>query len=184
MSTQSVRSFLDSRAGKLEGVVFSGGECTLHAKLLDELLGYAKNQGYQTKVDTNGSRPEVLQKLLQKEVIDYVAMDFKAPEYLSSQITGNKHSFSNFRKSLQILNDAEIAFEVRTTVHQGLLSQSDLKSMGEQLIRWNYQNTWYLQSFLQTNHTLAKLADSPKLDPLYKDNLFNDSEIKIQIRNT
>src|SRR5690606_32859804 len=76
LSVDDARNFLKSRQSLLQGVVFSGGECTLHPDLVP-LARIAKTMGYQVKIDTNGTKPEVLEKLLNEKLVDYIAMDFK-----------------------------------------------------------------------------------------------------------
>jgi pyruvate formate lyase activating enzyme len=77
MGLEEVTAFLRSRQGMLEGVVITGGEPTLHDGVI-ELCQTIKSLNYPVKLDTNGSRPGVLSRLLQKELVDFVAMDIKA----------------------------------------------------------------------------------------------------------
>lgn len=92
MEQEQALDFLKTRQGLLEGVVITGGEPTLH-KDLDEFCREVKKMGYPIKLDTNGSRPEVLDRLLKESLVDYVAMDVKtepslyAPEIHSTDIT-------------------------------------------------------------------------------------------------
>ena len=73
---EDVLAFLKSRKGLLDGVVISGGEPTLHNDLF-QLCAGIKNMGYRVKLDTNGSRPEVLARLVSEDLVDYIAMDLK-----------------------------------------------------------------------------------------------------------
>jgi pyruvate formate lyase activating enzyme len=78
LGLDEITAFLHSRQGMLEGVVITGGEPTLHEWVVD-LCQSIKSLNYPVKLDTNGSRPDVLDRLLQKELVDFVAMDIKAP---------------------------------------------------------------------------------------------------------
>ncbi|MBR2392852.1 MAG: anaerobic ribonucleoside-triphosphate reductase activating protein, partial [Elusimicrobiaceae bacterium] len=87
MPKEDVMSFLRRRQGTLEGVVITGGEPTLQAGLID-FMAEVKALGYLIKLDTNGTKPEVLQEALERQLVDFVAMDLKAPLDKYSQITG------------------------------------------------------------------------------------------------
>lgn len=78
ISEKEVFDFLKSRKGLLEGVVICGGEPTMN-KELPEFIKKIKDLGFLVKLDTNGSNPEMLEELIDKKLIDYVAMDIKAP---------------------------------------------------------------------------------------------------------
>jgi len=78
LDTGEVLDFLYMRRGQLDAVVFSGGEVCLQDGLAD-LMGEVKSMGYLIKLDTNGAYPDVLKDLIQKELLDYIAMDVKAP---------------------------------------------------------------------------------------------------------
>ena len=139
-------AFLRSRRGLLEGVVLSGGECTLHRSIFP-LLASIKELGFFAKVDTNGSRPVVMQALVKQGLIDYVALDFKAPEYRYSTVT-QSNLFPAFIESLLLLMDAGIPFEVRTTVHCDLMGMEELQAMVASLQNVGYRGNYYIQHFV------------------------------------
>lgn len=133
-----VSAFLERRAGLIDGVVFSGGEPTLQKDLAWQ-LNRAKKLGYATKLDTNGSRPDVLASLLAAGLLDYVAMDYKAPfeKYPSLCLAPPR----GVRESIELLLASNIPFELRTTVVPQL-SLADLFAMAEAvppLPRWALQ---------------------------------------------
>ncbi|MBR4355786.1 MAG: anaerobic ribonucleoside-triphosphate reductase activating protein, partial [Elusimicrobiaceae bacterium] len=84
---EEIMSFLQRRQGTLEGVVVSGGEPTLHDDL-PAFMASVKALGYALKLDTNGSRPDMIQELIDKKLVDYIAMDLKAPLEKYALITG------------------------------------------------------------------------------------------------
>lgn len=138
LSEAEVSAFLEKRAGMLEGVVFSGGEPTLQ-KDLAWWLNRAKKLGYAVKLDTNGSRPDVLASLIGAGLVDYVAMDYKAPfaKYSSICFAPQK----GVEESLKLLLDSNIEFELRTTVVPQL-ALADLQEMAAAvppLPRWALQ---------------------------------------------
>ena len=86
LSEKEVLAYLEARRGKLDAVTLSGGEPTLQPDLLS-FAGRIREQGYLIKVDTNGSRPDVLEKLLDAGLVDYLAMDIKGPPAKYQDIT-------------------------------------------------------------------------------------------------
>ena len=86
LSFEKILAFLNSRKNLLDAVVFSGGECLLHKKSLS-LIEEIKKMGFLVKIDTNGSSPDRMRKLLEKNLVDYVALDFKAPKSKFESIT-------------------------------------------------------------------------------------------------
>ena len=151
-------SFLETRKGLLDAVVFSGGECLLHKDIFEQIQT-VKTMGFLVKVDTNGSKPEVLQNLLEQELIDYVALDFKSTKESFHSIT-QSDLFDQFEKSLQLLLNANIPFEVRTTYHSELLAKEELCEMIDYLQYNQYTGTYYIQHFRNNVETIGKLPDS------------------------
>ena len=115
-----VMSFLERRRHLLDGVVFSGGEPTLQAGLAD-MVSELRHLGYKVKLDTNGTRPGVLRTLLDNHLLDYVAIDCKAPWHRYPEICGcSKDDVDAIRQSFQLLSrtapSADFSWEARSTV--------------------------------------------------------------------
>jgi pyruvate formate lyase activating enzyme len=120
--------FLRRRQGLLDGVVISGGEPTLQARL-PSFCRRVKELGFLVKLDTNGSRPEVLSHLLEEGLVDYVAMDLKtAPERYAPIICDTPASFG-VRESVQTILDSRIPHEFRTTCIQPLVDPDAVEQM-------------------------------------------------------
>ncbi|MFO7635759.1 MAG: anaerobic ribonucleoside-triphosphate reductase activating protein [Clostridia bacterium] len=115
LSTADILDFLSGRRGLIEGVVVSGGEPLLQEGLGD-FLASVKEMGFLTKLDTNGTRPEEMERLLQAKTLDYVAMDIKAPFPRYEEITGSPVRTADIKKSIKILMDSPVETEFRTTV--------------------------------------------------------------------
>jgi pyruvate formate lyase activating enzyme len=117
----------------LDGVVVSGGEPTIHPDL-PELIKWLRSFNLQVKLDTNGSNPEMLRRLLEERLVDYVAMDLKAPLEGESyrRVTG-VDCVGKVRESLGILMGGFVPYELRTTVVPGLLSPEDVVRMAKQV---------------------------------------------------
>jgi pyruvate formate lyase activating enzyme len=178
ISFEKILSFLNSRKNLLDAVVFSGGECLLHKKSLS-LIEEVKKMGFLIKIDTNGSSPDVMKKLLDKNLIDYVALDFKAPKSKFETITKSE-LFVPFEETLDTMLNANIPFEVRTTYHSDLLSENDLKEMVGFLEKKNYKGNYYIQYFKNNVTTLSKLEYS--INKIDTDQLSTQT-IKIIVRD-
>jgi pyruvate formate lyase activating enzyme len=177
ISFENAIQFLKGRTQLLDAVVFSGGECLLHKKSID-LISEVKKMGFLIKIDTNGSQPEVLEELIQKELIDYVALDFKAMPANFEKITKSK-LFIPFEKALHLLIQSDIQFEVRTTVHSDLLQKEDIQEMISYLENAGYTGNYYLQHFINNVTTIGKLGHSSK--ELENENLSTE-KIKVCFR--
>ncbi len=143
---ESVLNFLESRRGLLDGVVISGGEPTLQEDLSD-FLQKIKSLGFGIKLDTNGTSPDVIQALLSKNLIDYIAMDIKAPLEKYPEITCTKIDIKKIRKSIEITMNSGLEYEFRTTVLKSQLSTDDFDAIGELLCG---AKKYYLQQFVQS----------------------------------
>jgi pyruvate formate lyase activating enzyme len=176
ISYEEVLKFLSTRKNLLEGVVLSGGECTMHKDLIP-FAETINSEGFKIKIDTNGSRPDVIKALTERNLVQYVALDFKAPPGKFYEITKSDF-FHEFQQTLRILISGKIPFEVRTTVHSGLLDKENIHQMIDILKEINYPGTFYLQNFLNNVPNLGNYNEySEKL------NAFQNTKLKIEIRN-
>lgn len=162
LSWDDVREFLLTRIGLLDGVVFSGGECTIHPQIIP-FAREMKAMGFEVKIDTNGSKPEVLKNLIEENLVDFVALDFKGMPGNYWRIT-RSHLFKPFEQSLKILLGSPVRFEVRTTVHPDLLNYQELNEMEKWLRDTGFSGTFYLQLFRGDKETLGGLAQTRKPD--------------------
>jgi len=128
VSDEEIFAFLQRRQGSLEGVVVSGGEPTLHDDL-PAFIARIKALGYAVKLDTNGSRPEMLQELFDKKLLDYIAMDLKAPLDKYSLITGVETNPEIIRKSMDLIRQSGLAYEFRTTYDKEVLTEADIDAL-------------------------------------------------------
>ena len=177
ISFEKTLVFLNSRKNLLDAVVFSGGECLLHKNIL-ELIAEVKKMGFLVKIDTNGSKPAVLQELITKKLIDYVALDFKAMPAHFEKIT-QSNFFLPFQKSVRMLIESGLSFEVRTTIHSDLIDGNQLRQMIHYLEKQNYLGNYYVQHFMNGANTLEPLGYSTK--EIEREN-FSTSNIKVNIR--
>lgn len=139
-----LRTVFSNRKHLLDGVCVSGGEPTLCEDLKD-LLYMIKRIGLKAKLDTNGSRPERLREFLKLGLLDYVAMDVKAPPFKYEKAAGVPVDVRAIEKSVILLKSSGVEHEFRTTVAPSLLSVSDVEAIGQWLsgsARYVLQPCW------------------------------------------
>ena len=140
--------FLKNRKGLLEGVVICGGEPTISKGIL-QFVRKIRKLGYLVKLDTNGSNPVVLKDLIDKKLIDYVAMDIKAPKEKYAKTVGmterwNKIIVKRINESINILKESAVDFEFRTTVVPNLHKKEDILK----IVHWiKPAPRYFLQNF-------------------------------------
>ncbi len=129
ISEDELLSFLEKRKGRLDAVEITGGEPTLQNDLVASLKRI-KEMGYSVKLDTNGSRPEVIEKLIESRVVDYLAMDIKAPLEKYREITCSDIDPDRIRDSIDLIMGSRLDNEFRTTIVKSQLSKEDILEIG------------------------------------------------------
>ena len=143
VSEKELFDFLKERKGLLEGVALCGGEPTINKKL-PELIKKIRKLGYSVKLDTNGSNPKMLKKLIDDKLVDYVAMDIKAPKEKYQKIFGKRVKIEDIEKSVKILKEGKVDYEFRTTVTPTILKKEDIL----EIAKWiKGAKKYYLQNF-------------------------------------
>ncbi len=122
-------SYLDSRKGWLEGVCVTGGEPLL-SEDLEDLVRVVKERGLLVKLDTNGSLPGRLEKLVGEGLVDWIAMDIKAPLDRYSEVAGVSVRVEDIERSAAIVKGSGLTYMFRTTVVPGLLGREDIRRIG------------------------------------------------------
>ena len=149
----------------LEGVVISGGEPTIMPDLEDFIMK-VRDLGFAVKLDSNGNRPEVLRSLIDKGLVDYIAMDFKTslPDYRS--LVGQWADEMKLRESIELLKQGDVDYEFRTTLIREVHTPEILKIMSKTLAG---AKRLYLQTF----------RSGIVLDPVFKDyHAFSSEEMQ------
>lgn len=140
-------SFLDSRKGWLEGICISGGEPLLQDDL-ETLLILIKDRNLLVKIDTNGSFPSRLEDLIQKRLIDYIAMDVKAPLKRYQEVTRAAVNEEDIVRSVDIIKNSGLGYVFRTTLVPGLVGPEDIKKICQML---DGASIFQLQQFVPLN---------------------------------
>jgi len=162
-TSEQVLAFLEKRKGLLDGVVLSGGEATLYKDIVEFAL-QIKSFGYAIKLDTNGTRPGIIQEMLQNDLLDYVALDYKAPLSKYKKVTAT-HLFKNFDETLSRLCwQDKVLFEVRTTVHSDLLDEKAIVEIMEDLTTRGYRGVYYIQNYINNNNPVLGNLPPQKQD--------------------
>lgn len=153
--------FLKSRKNLIEGVVICGGEPTMCRDLIS-FIKKIKKEGFFVKLDTNGSEPKVLENLISEKLIDYVAMDIKAPFLNYAKAAGVKVDLAKIKKSVELIKKSGIDYEFRTTVVPGVHTREDILQMARDLAP---AKKYFLQNFLPQK-TMDKKFESIKPYPI------------------
>lgn len=148
ISEEEVLRYLEENKGWLDGLEVTGGEPTLNPEL-PSFLEKVKALGYSVKLDTNGSNPKMLAELLEKHLIDYVALDVKAPlaedKYQAAIGTPVNGMMKDIEKSIELLRSSNgIDYEFRTTVVPELMSKEDIALIAERI---SGAKRFYIQQF-------------------------------------
>jgi len=154
---------LEKRKGKLEGVCITGGEPTVQPDII-EFIQKIKNLGYLVKLDTNGTRPDVLKKLLDQKLLDFVAMDIKHQIKKYDKATGVKGDKKRIKLSVGLIMNSGVPYEFRTTVVPGIHEEKDFL----EIAKWiKGAKAYYLQEYREKiilDPKLKKKTKGKKLD--------------------
>jgi pyruvate formate lyase activating enzyme len=157
ITPEKIFAHLKSQRKWIDGVVLGGGEPTLHAEL-PEFLTEIKKLGFLVKLDTNGTTPAMLEELIKKKLVDYIAMDIKAPLEKYEKTVNARADTNNIRKSVDLIIKSGIDYEFRTTVVPKLFSKEDALAIG----RWlKGSKRYYIQQF-RSEKTLDKTFQNEK----------------------
>ena len=165
MEDEDFFKFLKSRKGLLDGVCVSGGEPTLY-KNLPEFLARIKELGFLVKLDTNGSRPEVVKELVEENLVDYIAMDVKNSPAMYAQTIGlETMDLTPIEESLRFLIGGNVPYELRTTLVSQLHTEKSIQDMGAWLgglVTGMKPKKLFLQSFVDRDTVLFSGLSAPE----------------------
>ncbi len=163
LGDKDLADLLNSRRGLLTGVVLSGGEPTFNRKLAS-YAATAKGLGFKVKLDTNGTNPAVVRDLIDRKLIDAVALDYKCPPAIAQRVLNTAAFTEAFQETLAYLieahRDGKVHLEIRTTFHTDFMDETDIAWIMEDLERRNYTGGYFLQNIVATGD--ATLGNIPK----------------------
>ncbi len=160
---QEFFAFLNKRKGKLGGVCITGGEPTLQPDLI-EFIKKVRAMGFLIKLDTNGARPDVLKKLLDLKLLDFVAMDIKNKLEKYSETVGVKVDTERIKLSVDLIRNSRVPYEFRTTVVPGIHEEEDFLEIAQWL---SGARAYYLQEYREEvilNKELKQKTKGRKID--------------------
>ena len=160
ISEDYVVNFMMKRKGLLDGVSITGGEPTIYPDL-PQFARRIKEMGFLVMIETNGSNPNLLKELIERELVDYVAMDIKAPLEKYDEAAGVKVNKNNIQKSIDVIRKSGVEYEFRTTVVPKLLNKKDILTIGEWL---KTSKRYFLQQF-RPERTIDKKFEKVKPYP-------------------
>jgi pyruvate formate lyase activating enzyme len=177
MDMDFVISFLRKRSRLLDGVVLSGGEATLQGGLYSFAHGL-KELGYRVKLDTNGSRPEVLRAMLADGTADFVAVDYKAPLYMYDEVCGEGASGgAGLRETFDLLRGSGVDYEVRVT----MIPQITVKKLAEMAESLPRLNRFVLQLYRPvTEDGVLRVVDAGAAGAPYTPGELHDMAIAVR----
>lgn len=145
MTEEEVIDFLKRRKKYLDGVCVTGGEPLIQPDIVN-FCQQLKKIGYSVKIDTNGLMPEVLKKLIEKKLVDYIAMDIKGPIKVYEKFTGikNEEFLAKINLSIKIIKKSGLDYEFRSTLVKGLHKKNDVIKMAEMI---KGAKKYFLQTF-------------------------------------
>lgn len=147
----TVLSYLKKRRGILDGVCVTGGEPLLQPDLI-QFLESLREMGYAIKLDTNGSMPERLQALIDRKLIDYVAMDIKNASEQYAKTCGVSDAPEGIDQSIDLLLQGVIDYEFRTTVVREFHSAKEIEQMAKRI---EGAKKYFLQGFIDSGHLIG-----------------------------
>ncbi len=164
MTKEALLTFLRGRRGLLDGVCITGGEPTLSLELYD-LVKSIKEMGYAVKLDTNGSRPAVLKRLVEEGLLDYVAMDVKnSPARYGETVGVAAIPLSPIEESLRYLIGGHVKYELRTTLVDAFHDDTSIREMGAwlaSLVPGKKPAAFFLQSFVDRDSVMFAGLSAP-----------------------
>ena len=149
ITEKEILGFLKERQGFLQGLCITGGEPTIHSDL-PEFIQQVKKLGLLIKLDTNGSAPKVLEKLIREKLVDWIAMDIKAPLEKYDIFTQGKIKPALIEESIKIIKESKIDYEFRTTLAPEILTESDILAIAD----WIKPATRYCLQQFKNDKTL------------------------------
>jgi pyruvate formate lyase activating enzyme len=177
------KKYLQKRLDRLEGVVFSGGEPTLQEDLRD-CIEEVREMGLAVKLDTNGTSPEVIRDLLAQNMLDYIAMDVKAPLENYASLVGRRIDTEAIRTSIWLVKQSGVPHEFKTTVVPGLHTTRELKAISELI---HGADRYVVQDFVSLNPLRGELRGRPAFPhkPLHDIRNYVEKRVKVyEIRHS
>ena len=167
--------WLKSRVGKLEGVVFSGGEALMQADVTIEYMKRVKDLGFSIGLHTNGFYPDLLKKCV--DIVDWIGLDFKATREHYKDLTGIDIAYDRMVESLQYWISTGRGLEVRTTCDPRYVSKNDLLEIAK------ISSNMGVKNFAVQKYNPYNECDCHQTNAEQREQFFNDEDLKKKIES-
>ncbi|HON78031.1 MAG TPA: anaerobic ribonucleoside-triphosphate reductase activating protein [Spirochaetota bacterium] len=145
-TNEEVLSFIEKRRGLIDGVSLSGGEPTL-CRNIEPFIRSLRELGLSIKIDTNGLNPRVIERLLNNDLLDYIATDVKTSPGKYEDLTGMKNAFPLLKRTIEIVKSSGVDYEIRTTCIPYYVTLEDFHSIKNEI---DFVKKYYLQQFVNS----------------------------------
>lgn len=177
LNEKEIINFLKTRINKLDAVCITGGEPTLHPDL-PEFIAKIKSLGFLVKLDTNGTNPEMVKSLIEEKLVDYLAMDIKAPIDNYRSVTRTKVDAVDLRESIKLIENSEVEYEFRSTLITTLHSEEDVIEMAKSLGK---AKRYFLQKFVPTKTLDSDYITKTTFSDAVFDKILDSMENEIEL---
>ena len=157
LEINEIINFLEKKKNLLESITICGGEPTMHPSLID-WIKYIKSLGYRVKLDTNATNQIMLKKILNDKLVDFIAVDYKAPKNKYSNIIQKNFDPNIIIENLKLIINSKIDYEIRTTIHPDLHNENDIHTMIKELKNINIKS-YFIQLFKMPPQTVGQIKD-------------------------
>jgi len=164
---EEIFDYLKKRKEMIEALVITGGEPLMHKDITD-FCKKVKQLGYLIKIDTNGTFPDRLKQLIDEKLVDYIAMDVKAPQAKYDTLTGVKTPIKKIKRSINIIKKSNVDYEFRTTFISKYLNEKDIIEVAKWL---EGANSYFIQQFKNNVPMISKELEFVK--PYNKEEIIN-----------
>lgn len=179
LTEEEILDYLQKRKDILDGVVITGGEPTLYPSIF-EIIPKIKSIGLLVKLDTNGTNPQVIQKLVEQNLIDYIAMDIKNGLSSYSKTIGTETDLNKIKQSIEYIKNCGLSYEFRTTLVKELHAERDIKEIAVML---KDCKKLFLQKFVDSGSCIKNnLHEIPKEQAQNFKNILTPYVKKVELR--
>ena len=172
---EKVFNWIAERKGKLEGIVFSGGEALMQADVTIEYMKRVKELGFSIGLHTNGFYPDLLKKVV--DIVDWIGLDFKATREHYKDLTGIDVAYDRMIESLRYWVSTGHGMEVRTTCDPRFVSKEDLLEIAK------IASDLGVKNFAVQKYTPYHEEEARETTPAQREQFFNDDDLKQKIES-
>jgi pyruvate formate lyase activating enzyme len=181
---QEIITFLKKRKGLIESIIICGGEPTIHPNLID-WIKYIKSLGYRIKLDTNATNSIMFKKIIDENLIDFIAIDFKAELNNYKKVINVNFNQDLIIQNIKYLIKSNINYEIRTTIHSKIHTENEIYKIINKMKKIGVKN-YYLQLFKMPPETVGNIKEESNYDKNILDKInskLKESFEKTGIRN-